>query len=379
MEIKYIFLCLSIFVIFIVFYRQYNLGYKGGRREYMTSGSNEEITKCDNDYSDSTDLPLREYFVKSCFNSAYDGTDVSTNTIQTRIKEGYRFIDLNVFSASGDIYVGYSPDNAPKMISNKLLLSDALKCISENAFSKTSKDFANTQMTDIGSYPIFVHIRVYRDPKPDTTVDIISRVADVITGKNATTKPQYTSNYFVDSNRTPVKVNGCTNLSSIMGKMVFSMDILNILEIYAPQGYQTAVTLPENTKTAMQSFVNILTGGNTWVSFYRYTEETLVSRTTKLGIGDSSINGSLKTNIRNLYISFPHPYDVAKGKSQNATGIIQPNVMKFIFDRSIQFIPVRAYLADPMLKTYADIFDVIGKPFAPMLHVYKKYSSSANI
>ena len=379
MEIKYIFLCLSIFVIFIVFYRQYNLGYKGGRFEYMTDRSNDEITKCDNDYSESTDLPLREYFVKSCFNSAYDGTDVSTNTIQTRIKEGYRFIDLNVFSASGDIYVGYSPDNAPKMISNKLLLSDALKCISENAFSKTSKDFTNTQMTDIGSYPIFVHIRVYRDPKPDTTVDIISRVSDVITGKNAKNKPQYTSNYLVDSTGKPTRVNGCTNLSSIMGKMVFSMDILNILEIYAPQGYQTAVTLPENTKSAMKSFVNILTGGNTWVSFYRYTEETLVSRTTKLGIGDSSINGSMKTNVRNLYISFPHPYDVAKGTSQNASGIIQPNIMKFIFDRSIQFIPVRAYLADPMLKTYTDIFDVIGKPFAPMFHVYKKYVSTANI
>jgi len=346
-------------------------------KEGMEDNSN---TKCDNEYSSTNNLPLREYFVKSCFNSAYDGTDVSTNTIQKRIKEGYRFIDLNVFSASGDdVFVGYSPNNAPVQMSNKLLLSDALKCISENAFSKTAKDFTNTQISDIGSYPIFVHIRVYR--KPDSKVDIISKVSDVITGKNATTVPQYTSNYLVESDGAPKNINGCTNLSSIMGKIIFSMDILNILEIYAPPGYQDAVTLPNETKSAMQKFVNILTGGNTWAAFYRYTDETLTNRTSKLGLGDSAIKGSLKTTVKNMYISFPHPDDVAKGQpsdnpNPNATGVVQPNVMKFLLDRSIQFIPLRVYLANPIVKTYTDIFDSIGKPFVPMYNIYQKYTNS---
>jgi hypothetical protein len=275
-----------------------------------------------------------------------------------------------VFSASGEVYVGYSPDNAPTLMSNKLLLSDALKCISENAFSKTAKDFANTNLANIGSYPIFVHIRVYRTP--NSTVDIISKVADVITGKSSNTKPQYTSNYLLENTGIPKKVDGCTNLSSIMGKIVFSMDILNILEIYAPPGYQSAVTLPNETKNAMQSFVNILVGGNTWVAFYQYTSDTLNDRTIKLGLGDSSINGSLKTNIKNMYISFPHPYDVSTTSSKNEknTGIIQPDVRKFVLERSIQFIPLRVYLADPMVKKYNDIFNDIGTPFASMFHVY---------
>jgi hypothetical protein len=289
---------------------------------------------------------------------------------------------LNVFSASGgDIFVGYSPDNAPVEMNSKLLLSDALKCISENAFSKTAKDFTNTKLSDIGTYPIFVHIRVYR--KPDSTVDIISKVSDVITGKNATTTPQYTSNYLVESDGTPKKINGCTNLSSIMGKIVFSMDILNILEIYAPPGYQDAIALPSEPKIAMQKFVNILTGGNTWVAFYRYTEETLTNRTNKLGPShDSTIDGSWKSNVKNMYISFPHPDDVEKGQlsdnpKPNATGVIQPDIMNFIRDRSIQFIPLRVYLGGTtMVKTYTDIFDEVGKPFVSMKFLYNKYTNA---
>ena len=365
MTLKYIFLILSIVVLFFIFYKQYNIGH-----EYMTdigecsSPNSSETTSCTNDYMNSAELPLREYCVKSCFNSAYNGTDVSVNYIIERIQEGYRFIDLNVFSASGDVYVGFSPDNAPKVISNKLLLSDALKTINDSAFS--SATVFDGSLSNVASYPIFVHIRVYRPP--GSKIDIIANVAKIINGAKAT-PPSYSSNYLrtFDSNGNPdpTQVDGCTVLSSIMKKVIFSMDILNILEIYAPINYQSASTIPPETIESLQTFVNILSGGSTFPAFYRYTDETLIHRTNSLGIGNSAIKGSLRTNVKNMYISFPHPDDV------KVSGVVQPNIKTFINDRSIQFTPLRVYLADPNLTTYIKIFDTIGKPFAPMIYVYR--------
>jgi hypothetical protein len=378
MRLKYIFLILSIVVILIVFYRKYNSGlqFKEGNEEMtLSSQSCDQQRDCSGDYSKRDNLPLREYCVKSSFNSAYDGTDVSKETILQRIKDGYRFIDLNVYSdvSSGDVHVGYSPDNAPEIMSNKLLLADALKCINDSAFS--SATVFDPSLSNVASYPIFVHIRVYR--RPGSNVDIIAKVAKIITGsvdKNSNA-PSYSSNYLRDSDGRPEQINGCTNLSTIMGKILFSMDILNILQIYAPINYQDASTIPTDTIDALQTFVNILTGGSTLQAFYRYTDESLISRTNKLGIGNSTMNGSYKTNVQNMYISFPHPDDALKTSVPNnpkLTGVVQPDITTFILDRSVQFMPLRDYLADPNLTKYKKLFDDIGTPFAPMVYVYQK-------
>jgi hypothetical protein len=174
-----------------------------------------------------------------------------------------------------------------------------------------------------------------------------------------------------------MQIDGCTPLSKLMGKVIFSMDILNILEIYAPINYQNASTVPIETVAAMQSFVNILSGGSTLPAFYKYTEDSLVYRTNKLGVGNSAINGSLQTNVKNMYISFPHPDDVSKIAEPNnkkATNVVQPDIKSFILNRSIQFIPVRAYLDDPELKKYVNMFDEVGTPIAPMIRVYQVLS-----
>lgn len=395
MTIKYVFLILSIVVILFIFYKQYDFGQRWVRfgpdlsgllrengKENMTGlggcpFQNEQEPpqepSCTNDYTNSANLPLREYCVKASFNSAYDGTDVSIDTLTQRIKDGYRFIDLNVFSASGDVYVGFSPDNAPKTISSKLLLSDALKTINDTAFS--SATVFDASLSNVGSYPIFVHIRVYRPP--GSNIDIIANVAKVITGGKSN-PPSYTTNYLRKSDEngklTPVQIDGCTVLSSIMGNVIFSMDILNILEIYAPINYQSASTIPPETVESLQTFVNILSGGSTFPAFYRYTDDSLIYRTNTLGVGNAAIKGSLQTNVKHMYISFPHPDDVSTSttpKNQNASGVVQPGVKTFIYDRSIQFTPLRVYLADTNLNAYINMFDTIGTPFASMFYVYR--------
>jgi hypothetical protein len=322
-------------------------------------------------------LPLKEYCVKSSFNTSYNGSDVSKDTLLQRIKEGYRFIDLNVFSASGDVYVGFSPDNSPVLISNKLLLSDALTAIAATAFS-TSTVF-DVCMNNVAAYPVFIHIRVYRPP--GSIVDIISNVASVINGAPAgpnqqpASPPAYSINYLRNDDGTPTQIDSCTPLSTLMGKMIFSMDILNILEIYAPMTYQSAATLPPDTITAMQSFTNVLTGGSTFPTFYGYTEESLIYRTNTLRFDDVSIYGSNQTNVKHMYIVFPHPDDVSKKSKSNATGVVQPDVKGMILNRSIQFTPLRVYLADTYLNDYIKIFDVAGRPFVPMSNLITHLTS----
>jgi len=373
MTLKYIFLALSIVVILFVFYKQYTRGQR--RTEYMTN-ANDICTDASNvKYTDSANLPLREYCIKSSFNSAYNGTNVSAEVLENRIKEGYRFIDLNVFSASGDVYVGFSQDNTPTLVSSNLKLSDALTKISSAAFSNSTT--FDSSMSEVASYPVFVHIRVYRPA--NSQVDIISEVAKVVNGV-PNNPPQYKTHYLRNSDGTPVQISGCTPLEQLMpgkkGKIIFSMDILNILEIYAPIDKQSASTISPGDIASIDSFVNVLTGGSTIPAFYRYTDETLISRTNKLGLGDSK---SVVSNVKYMYISFPHPDDTTDSVNRNATGIIHPDLPTFLLYRSIQLTPMRVYLADDSnsnLKMYINMFDTIGKPFAPMTFVYQYLSSN---
>lgn len=383
MKLKYVFLMVSIAVIILIFLKKYDFGQRWRKESMIGLGScgtddKKELpaeTTDTNDYSSSDNLPLREYCIKSSFNSCYNGTDVSKDTIAQRIQEGYRFLDLNVFPAENDVYVGFSPDNAPRVIQSKLLLTDALKEIGDKAFIRNP--LSNINLTNFETLPMFVHIRVYRKAE-NSSVDIISKVATIINGV-AGNAPSYSAKYLRDSTGAPEQIDGCTALSTLKGKIIFSMDILNILEIYAPEKHQSASNVPPDTITALQTFVNILSGGSTFPAYYRYTEGALSSSTVKLGISNESLKSSLQTNTKHLFIAFPHPNDVAKGgTNRDATGIVQPNIRSFILDHSIQFTPLRVYLDNEELKTYKNLFDDIGTPVAPMFFVYRGLNSAPN-
>jgi len=323
---------------------------------------------CSNNYSDINTLPLREYFIKSCFNTAYNGgTDISTNTIGMRLAEGYRFIDLNVFYSEEQLYVGYSDDNAPTMVSPNLLFESAISFIHQWGFTDNPKivlpqsleqTLSTTPPSGLSlrancyNYPLFVNIRVYRPP--NSTNDIISKLAEVINKFNY-------AEFHRDDKNTPIQINGCTPLDKIMGKIIFTMDIENIIQVYAPTNTPSAEYVPADTIKSIQSFVNMLTGGNTCFAFYDYTDTQLIYKTTKL----RKLDG-YKTNVKHWYIAFPNP--------NNNTN---PDAQKLVSDSSIQIIPVRAYLNDvakPYLKEYTQIFEDLKTPFACMSYVFSTVS-----
>lgn len=368
MEWKRIILWISIFIILVTFYRitlnkwpRNGLeGMEDKSSGWSTDSSEYNGIDCSNSYADSNTLPLREYFVKSSFNSAHNGVgfDVSTNTLGQRISEGYRFLDLNVYCASGEnLYVGFAKDNNPTMNNTNLPFEMAIQYIQQNAFSKKSLLPASVPslIENYSSYPLFVHIRVYR--APDSKVDVISKVAKVL---NALNYPQFLR----DENDKPIQINGCTPLNKLMGKMIFTLDILNITQIYAPTATPGADYVPAETIESIRSFVNMLTGGNTCLAFYDYNDAQIVSKTKKL----RNVS-NLKTNAQYMFIAFPNPINAAN-----------PDSYKFVLDNSIQFIPMRAYLSDSASKclaNYIKVFDDLKKPFVPLNYVYTTINNGA--
>ena len=374
MDWKRIILFASILIISVVFYQQFQAGCsaKRDKREGMEAQSKTDFVEnanakktdnaCNNSYKDPKDLPMREYYIKSCYNSAYDGNDVSCSTIINRLAEGYRFLDFNVFSSEQEVYVGFSKNNTPEPLSNgNLKFSDALECIAKHAFVKPSDPPAGAVSWDYTSLPLFLNIRVFRGPK--STLDIVSSVANIINPNSGTSggssakvsQPTLSSHYHIGDKNTPIKVDSCTTLSSISRKIIFTMNIQNILEVYTPSA-EFASNIPQPTIAAINSFVNFLTGGNTCPAFYRYNDASLTSRTNTLMRASDDLK-SYQTNLRYMIIVYPHPTDERP----------QPDIELFALNCSALILPMRVYLGDDSgnLAMNTHIFNYNQSAFVP--------------
>jgi hypothetical protein len=366
MDWKQIILILSTLIITIVFYLQHGRMPSKFRRETMNAPSvtnkRDGFTAtienmedfdpvCDNPYSDPKNLPLREYYIKSCFNSAYDGNDVSCSSIVARIEEGYRFIDLNVFPSEGKLYVGFSHGNTPNMDSGSLLFTDALQCIANNAFIPPTTPSAGAASWDYTTSPIIVHIRVFR--KPDSTIDVIAEVAKIINPNSPEVpQPSYSAKYHV-KDKMPIKVDSCTPLSEISGKMLFAVNAQNMIEVYTKPGNFEDQILP-GTKNAVSLFANMVTGTRSFPAFYRYTDVLTTGRENTLMKNSNDLN-SYHTNVRYMLLALPHPQDDR----------VQPNIQKFALNTSILVLPMRVYLGDG-----------VGENLALNNHIFKYNSTS---
>jgi hypothetical protein len=140
------------------------------------------------------------------------------------------------------------------------------------------------------------------------------------------------------------------------------MNIQNVLEVYTPSA-EYASQIPEATITAMNTYVNFLTGGHTCPAYYNYTDaiKSLTSRTNVLMRNKDDLI-SYQTNIRHMIIVFPHPKDED----------VQPNVTQFALNCSALILPMRVYLGDDSLSnltlnTY--IFDKGKTAFVPAVNL----------
>ena len=103
--------------------------------------------------TNKVDLPLREYCIKSSYNSALSGNYVSTDMIKYVLGRGCRFLDFEIFYINNNPCVAYSADPTFVTITSKnfITLNEALKTVIINGFSGPSPN-AND--------PLFIHFRI---------------------------------------------------------------------------------------------------------------------------------------------------------------------------------------------------------------------------
>ena len=143
-------------------------------KKIMTANLVNEITEnlSEKTYYNNDSL-LNMYHIKSSYNSAYSGKDISTDMVLYILHRGYRFLDF-------EIYYDYpsekmaNPNNTPIKKSvvafadgsttskNNLELKDILEVIHLNAFSNASNN----------NDPLFIQIRpMYNIPTSKDTVE----------------------------------------------------------------------------------------------------------------------------------------------------------------------------------------------------------------
>ena len=143
--------------------------------------------------------PLKEYVIKSSYNSAITGNYVNADMVKYLLKRGCRLLDFEVLYIEDKPFVTYTTD--PKMVTintdNKVLLDNILTAAVSQAFTQPSPNYED---------PLFIHLRLKSNNNA-----IYNAVAKSI---DATLRAKLY----------PTKITDQTKLSDVMGKVVIIMD-----------------------------------------------------------------------------------------------------------------------------------------------------------
>lgn len=133
----------------------------------------------------------------------------------------------------------------------------------------------------------------------------------------------------------PILVDGDTALCQISRKLLVSMDVRNIVQIYAPSATPSAQYIPDKTLKTLRGFVNILSGGHTWRAYYNYSDVLSMSKN-MLRIADGGAlsradSSGKKTSVKNMYIVYPFLTDKENpDSSRNSEKLFNTNCTQSI-------------------------------------------------
>ena len=157
------------------------------------------------------DLPLREFIVKSSYNSAISGDYANPEMIRILLQRGVRLLDFEIYTDTNIEYVSYSKDNEFTMStanepSERLSLASALETLNAYSFIMPSPS---------PNDPLFLSLRVKN--KLSDQKDVYKRIADIL-------KTTFPNRLYQDSSGKAIDVNGSTPFKDIMGKIIVIFD-----------------------------------------------------------------------------------------------------------------------------------------------------------
>lgn len=270
------------------------------------------------------DLPIREFIIKSSYNSAISGLYASKEALKLTLERGCRFIDFEIFSRDDKEYVSYSGDPEYKTMgtenvsANRLKLVDALNHLAGAAFSSP---------TPSTNDPLFILLRI-----KDNTAPIYKRIAKNI---NVALKERLFQGTF----------NSGTKLRKLQGRVVVFFDTLS-----SPKWneYDKCDSKPDE---CLDKVIH-LEAGTTNFPLYAYADllslpHVIVNRNTS----------DLKTDIDSFMIVQPPQFDAIKA----------PKPTETIDKWHPQFLAYKFYNPDSdELVEYEALFNKYGCAFVPM-------------
>jgi hypothetical protein len=153
------------------------------------------------------EYPLREFMIKSSYNSAIVNNTASKDAIAFVLGRGCRLLDFEIYTrqtpnGKDEEYVSYSEDPEYRKIETGLTLSleNALNAVAANAFSPPSPAPGD---------PLFIQLRIKNNS--NSAYSRISSLIDKILDKRIYTVP----------------VTGSTPLKDINGKVIIILDVLS--------------------------------------------------------------------------------------------------------------------------------------------------------
>lgn len=279
------------------------------------------------------DLPLREFIVKSSYNSAISGTFANQEMIRILLQRGVRLLDFEIYTDTNIEYVSYSNDNDFTMSTanepaERLSLASALETVNAYSFIMPSPS---------PNDPLFLSLRVKN--KLSDQKDVYTRIADIL-------KTTFPNRLYQDSRGKAIDVNGSTPFKDIMGKIIVIFDTEGKISNY--QEYCADTT---NACSKIYPFVNIPANIATGLPIYNYNDITTKYHERVLQQG----NG-FGTTI-NTFVMVAPPVD----------DIIQIPPPKEVINSSFpQFILYKFYIQNANLAEYEDIFNQANSSFVPI-------------
>jgi len=259
---------------------------------------------------------LKDYIVKSSYNSAVTGKYVNIDMVKYLLKRGVRLLDFEVMLINDTPMITYTDDSSLETINtdNTLLLDNVFSMIVSNAFVQPTPNVKD---------PLFIHLRIKSKPGSNKLYRLIAKSID-------STLRDKLYNGSITKN---------TNMSDIMGKIVIIVDkTLN-------REYKQISSCSPSEKGCynLNKYVK-LESGSDLLFLHRYNELLNLSQDI-IRVEDKC---HICTSTTNMRMVLP---DTINKNTKN------PNIDEFILNYGSQFVLYKFYSKDEELEKYEKLFN----------------------
>jgi hypothetical protein len=284
---------------------------------------------------DSAILPLREYCIKSSYNSASTGNYVNDEMVKLLLKRGCRLFDFEVlYKKVEDKFipvVGFTTDNNYNIIESKntIPLDDVLIMIATNAYTDTSPNSKD---------PLFINLRIKSNDS---------------SAYNAIAKSIHNN---IKSSLYSGKVTSNTVLTDLLQKTIIVVD-KTIKRDYA------ALSKCDNIDTHcfdLNNYINMESGSED-LNLFRFS--SLIGQAyVPLLVKDDNIS----TTASNIRMVIPDKIALSEN----------PSMKDYVVKYGCQIIAYMFYMTDANLSKYEEFFNTTTSAFVPVSFAITTFSGN---